>query len=260
MPPNLLSKSTFPKYALLSPGCSKDSVESKINFAKLSPTVGPNPRATVAQTVVAVRLVPPGHTLDTNPPSPALTIPLQDETHSLRLYHPEGRNQVPMMPYPTGRTIPRVVCRFPHLSLILQMDLDAPRNILWTLGLHPLQRMNHLYRLPHLRMAKPLNLTLTPRERQRQSRNLKHLMSLLVLNVTHLWISRCPLQSSLVNHHRQAPQTQIEAILYLRLLNYLPSTPLRRIQVWQVHSPHSRRATYSSGAHRNAFQLTTSPR
>jgi hypothetical protein len=139
MPPNLLSKSTFPKYAQLSPSCSKDSVESKINFAKSPPTVGPNPRATVAQTVVAVRLVPPGHTLDKNPPSPAPTMALQDETHSPRLYHPEGKNQVLMTPYPTGKTIPRVVFRFPHLSLTPQMDLDAPHTILGTIGLHLLQ-------------------------------------------------------------------------------------------------------------------------
>ena len=111
-------------------------MESKINFAKLSLTVGPNPQATVAQTVVAVRLVPPGRTLDTNPPSPASMIALQDETHSLRLYHPEGKNQVLMTPYPTGRTIPRVVFRFPHLSLTLQMDLAAPHAIL---GHHLLQ-------------------------------------------------------------------------------------------------------------------------
>ena len=184
MPLNLLSKSTFPKYALLSPGCSKVSVESKINFAKSSPTVGPNPRATVAQTVVAVRLVPPGHTLDTNPPSPASTMALQDETQSLRLYHPEGKNQVLMTPYPTGRTTPRVVFRFPHLSLTLQMDLDARHTIPRIIGHHLLQSMSHLCLLPHLRMAKPLNLSLTPRERQ--SRSPKHLMSLLVLNVTHL--------------------------------------------------------------------------
>jgi hypothetical protein len=139
MPPNLLSKSTFPKYALLSPGCSKDSVESKINFAKSSPIVGPNPRATVAQTVVAIPLVPPGHTLDTNPLSPVPTMALQDESHSLRLYHPEGKSQVLMTPYPTGRTFPPEVFRFPHLGLTLQMDLDAPHSILGTIGLHLLQ-------------------------------------------------------------------------------------------------------------------------
>ena len=114
-------------------------MENKINFAKSSPTVGPNLQATVAQTVVAVPLVPPGHTPDTNPPSPASTMALQDEAHSLRLYHPEGKNQVLMMPYPTGRTIPRVAFRFPHLSLTLQMDLDAPHTILGAIGLHLLQ-------------------------------------------------------------------------------------------------------------------------
>lgn len=139
MPPNLHSKSTFPKYALLSPGCSKDFVESKINSANSSPTVGRNPWATVAQTVVAVQLVPPEHTPDINPPSPAPTMALQDETHSLRLYRPEGKNQVHMTPYPTGRTIPRVVSRFPHLSLTLRMDLDDPYRILGTIGLHLLQ-------------------------------------------------------------------------------------------------------------------------
>jgi|SRR6266403_3871551 len=140
MPPNLLSKSTFPKYVLLSPGCSKDSVESKINFAKSPPAVGPDPdhQATVARIAVAIRLVPPGHTPDKNPPSPAPTMALHGETRS-RPYHQEGKSQVLMRPCSTGRKALPEVFRFPHLSLTLQMDLDAPHCILETIDLHLLQ-------------------------------------------------------------------------------------------------------------------------
>jgi len=143
MPPNLRSTSSFPKCALLSPGCCKDSAESKINFAKSPPTIGPNPQrqATVAEIVVAHRLVPPGHILDTipSPLSPAPTMALHDETRSFRLHHLEGKNQILMTPYPTGRTPSWEVFRFPLISLTLPMHLGAPHSILGTIGLHLLQ-------------------------------------------------------------------------------------------------------------------------
>ena len=112
-------------------------MENKIGFVKSFPTVGPNPehQVTAAQIVVAIPLVPPAHTLDTNPPSPAPTMALQEETRSPL----EGRSPVLMTPYRTGRTIPGVVFRFPHRSLTLQMDLGALHSILETIGLHLLQ-------------------------------------------------------------------------------------------------------------------------
>jgi hypothetical protein len=139
MPPYLPSRSTFPKCALLSPGCCKDSAGSKTNSAKSPPTIGLNPehQATVAQIVAANRIVPPGHTLDTtlNPPSPASTTALHDET---RMHHLEGKNLVLTTPYPTGRIPPREVFRFPLISQTLPMHLGALHSP-GTIGLHLLQ-------------------------------------------------------------------------------------------------------------------------
>jgi hypothetical protein len=143
MPPNLLSTSTFPKCVLLSPGCCKDSAESRISFAKSSPTTGLNPqhRAIVAEIVAAHRLVPPGHTLDTipNPLSPAPMMALHDESRSFPPHHLEEKNRVLMTPYPTGRIPSLEAFRFPLISLTLPTHLGAPHSILGTIGLHLLQ-------------------------------------------------------------------------------------------------------------------------